>query len=91
MDFIKYERENTDMASDMITLDFEDGTVKCEVQGTFELNGITYIALIDAGDTDDVYIYRYKEYKDEFELIDVTDESEFEAVGAEYNRIMRGM
>ena len=39
--------------------------------------------------TDDVYIYGYKEVgDDEFELIDIEDDGEFEAVVAEFDKIM---
>ena len=39
--------------------------------------------------TDDVYIYGYKEVgEDEFELIDIEDDAEFEAVVAEFDSIM---
>ena len=38
---------------------------------------------------DDVYIYGYKEVgEDEFEIVDIDDDAEFEAVAAEFDKIM---
>ena len=55
----------------------------------FDFNGKEYIALIPDDGTDDVYIYGYKEVgEDEFELIDIEDDAEFEAVVAEFDSIM---
>lgn len=48
--------------ADFITLEFDDGVeVECEIMGVFEYDGKEYIALIPDDDTDDVYIYGYKE------------------------------
>lgn len=57
--------------------------------GVFDYNGKEYIALIPDDGTDDVYIYGYKEVgDDEFELVDIEDDAEFEAVVAEFDKIM---
>ena len=54
-----------------------------------DLNGKEYIALIPDDGTDDVYIYGYEEVgDDEFELIDIEDDAEFEAAVAEFDKIM---
>ena len=76
--------------SDVITLEFDDGAeIECEIMGVFDFNGKEYIALIPDDGTDDVYIYGYKEVgEDEFELIDIEDDGEFEAVVAEFDKIM---
>ena len=76
--------------ADVITLEFDDGAeVECEIMGVFDYNGKEYIALIPDDGTDDVYIYGYKEVgEDEFELVDIEDDSEFEAVVAEFDKIM---
>jgi uncharacterized protein YrzB (UPF0473 family) len=67
-----------------ITLEFDDGVVmETEILGVFESGGKEYIALVPEDDSDDVYIYGYKEIddgdEDEFELIDIEDEAEFAA------------
>ena len=74
---------------DIITLEFDDGAeVECEIMGTFEFNGKEYIALYSADD-DDVYIYEYKEVnEDEFEIVDIESDEEYEAVVAEFDAIM---
>ena len=76
--------------ADIITLEFDDGvTVECEIMGVFEFEGNDYIALIPDDDTDDVYIYGYREVgEDEFEIVDIEDDELFEKVVAEFDAIM---
>ncbi|MBQ9891468.1 MAG: DUF1292 domain-containing protein [Firmicutes bacterium] len=68
--------------AEFITLEFEDGTeVEAEIMGIFDVEGKEYIALIPDDDSDDVYLYGYKEVNDEeFELIDIEDDDEFDKV-----------
>ncbi len=75
--------------ADYITLEFDDGVeVECEIMGVFECEGKEYIALIPDDNSDDVYLYGYKEVgDDEFELVDIEDDSEFEKVEAEFNKL----
>ncbi len=85
------EKKNVEIEEkDIITLEFDNGDeVECEIMGVFDFNGKEYIALIPDDGTDDVYIYGYKEVgEDEFELIDIEDDTEFEAVVAEFDSIM---
>lgn len=85
------EKKNVEMEeADFITLEFDDGAeIECEIMGVFDFNGKEYIALIPDDDSDDVYIYGYKEVgEDEFELVDIEDDAEFEAVVAEFDKIM---
>lgn len=85
------EKKNVEIEEkDIITLEFDNGDeVECEIMGVFDFNGKEYIALIPDDGTDDVYIYGYKEVgEDEFELIDIEDDVEFEAVVAEFDSIM---
>lgn len=85
------EKKNVEIEEkDIITLEFDNGDeVECEIMGVFDFNGKEYIALIPDDGTDDVYIYAYKEVgEDEFELIDIEDDAEFEAVVAEFDSIM---
>jgi len=74
----------------VITLEFEDGEeVEAEALGVFEVDGKEYIALIPEDGSDDVYIYGYNELEgDEFELVDIEDEAEFEKVVAEFDALM---
>ncbi|GHU49016.1 hypothetical protein FACS1894127_1060 [Clostridia bacterium] len=75
--------------ADYITLEFDDGeSVECEIMGVFDYEGKEYIALIPEDDSDDVYIYGYREVNDdEFELVDIEDDSEFEKVVAEFEKL----
>jgi uncharacterized protein YrzB (UPF0473 family) len=68
--------------AEFITLEFEDGTeVEAEIMGIFDVDGKEYIALIPDDDSDDVYLYGYQEVSDEeFELIDIEDDDEFDKV-----------
>ncbi len=74
----------------IITLEFDDGVeLECEIMGVFDYDGNEYIALIPLDDSDDVYIYGYKEVgEDEFELVDIEDDVLFEAVVGEFEAIM---
>ena len=76
--------------ADIITLEYDDGTVlEWEMMGVFEADGKEYIALIPQDDSDDVYIYGYKEVnEDEFELIDIEDDAEFERAVAVFDQLM---
>jgi len=75
--------------AEIITLEFDDGeSIECEVMGVFEFEGKEYIALIPADGSDDVFIYGYKEVNDdEFELIDIEDDAEFERVVEEFEKM----
>lgn len=75
---------------DIITLEFDDDTaVDCAVLGTFELGDKEYIALAPEDGTDDVYIYGYKALNDEeFEIVEIEDDEEFNAAAAEFDAIM---
>lgn len=79
------EEEDTEV----ITLEFDDGeSVECEIMGVFEFEEKEYIALIPIDGSDDVYIYGYKEIdEEEFELIDITDDEEFNRVVEEFEKM----
>ena len=76
--------------AEYITLEFEDGKIiEAEIMGIFDVNNKEYIALLPDDGTDDVFIYGYKEINDEeFDLIDIEDDAEFEAAAAEFDRLM---
>ena len=76
--------------NEIITLEFDDDQeIECEIMGVFDCDGKEYIALIPHDDSDDVYLYGYKEAgDDEFELIDIEDDAEFEKVVKEFDAIM---
>ena len=73
---------------DILTLEFDDGTEEeCGILGVFEALDKEYIALNPLG-TEDVYIYGYKDYEEDYELIDITDEEEFKKVVAEFESLV---
>ena len=76
--------------AEFITLQFDnDEEIECEILGIFDANDKEYIALLPDDGTDDVYIYGYKEVGDEeFELIDIEDDEEFEKAVAEFDKIV---
>ena len=79
--------ENAEL--DIITLEFDDDSkIDCEILGIFEYEGTEYIALLPLDDSDDVYIYGYKEGEDSFELLDIEDDALFEKVAAELESIL---
>ncbi len=80
---------SVDEDADYITLEFDDGQeVECEIMGVFGTEGKEYIALIPMDGTDDVYIYGYKEVgEDEFELLDIDDDDEFEKAVKEFEAL----
>lgn len=92
---LKEEEEMTeelyddDYEAEYVTLSFDDGDeVECEVYGVFECDGKEYIALIPDDDSDDVYIYGYKELEDDdYDLIDLDDE-EFEKAAAKLEELI---
>jgi len=75
---------------DFVTLEFDDGeSIECEIMGVFDVDGKEYIALIPEDDSDDVYIYGYKEVDDdEFELVDIEDDLEFDKVVKEFDKLI---
>ena len=79
-----------DCDCDFITLEFDDGqSQECEILGIFEVEGKEYIALLPTEEgSEDVYLYGYKEVgDDEFELIDIEDDAEFEKVSKEFEAL----
>ena len=72
---------------DILTLEFDDGEeTEFGILGVFDAIGKEYIALNPLG-TEDVFIYGYKEYDEDYELIDIEDEEEFNQVVAEFEKL----
>jgi hypothetical protein len=72
---------------EIITLDFDDGThFDCGIMGIFAVDGKDYIALEALDGTEDVYLYGYQENGDDFDLLDI-DEETFEKVAAEFESL----
>jgi len=86
---IELEKDEAENEEDFITLEFEDGEeIVCEIMGVFEVDGKEYIALIPDDQTDDVYIYGYSEIsEEEFDLVDIEDDDEFNKVVEEFEKL----
>lgn len=86
------ENKTPNEETNVITLEFDDGTEQeCVIIGVFDYNGKDYIALDPEDGTGDAYIYGYREVgDDEFELMDIEDEAEFEAAAKEFDSIING-
>ena len=84
--------DNTDDMNDieMIDITYDDGTAcSCEVIARFDVDDITYIALLPEGDEDsDIIVYRYTEDGDEVDLGEITDEEEFNKVADALDEIL---
>ena len=63
------------------------GVMTAAILGVFDALDKEYIALNPLG-TEDVYIYGYKDYEEDYELIDITDEEEFKKVVAEFESLV---
>lgn len=74
----------------VVTLEYDDGSVvETEVFGTFDVGDKEYIALIPKDDSGEIYLYGYAEIDDEdFELIDIEDEGEFDEVVKAFDELM---
>ena len=80
------------MNEDYITLTNDDGLyIECLILGTFIVDAKEYIALEPQDDSGDIWLYGYKPEGDEFELLDIEDDDEFEAVSDEFDRIIDSM
>lgn len=85
---------NDALEEDMyMTLSFDNGDEEeCLIIGVFEVDGKEYIALDPENEDDDIYLYGYKEIsEEEFELIDIEDDAEFEAVSKEFEALMENI
>ena len=71
----------------IITLEFDDGvSFDCGILGIFDVEGKDYIALEALDGSEDVYLYGYRPTEDDFELLDI-DEETFEKVAAEFESL----
>lgn len=74
---------------EILTLEFDNGDkFECGVMGVFPLDDKAYIALETLEGADDVYLYGYREVEDDFELLDIETQEEFDRVEQEFYRLM---
>lgn len=83
------DRRSAYSEDEIMSLEFDDGDkFDCGIMGVFPVDGKEYIALEALDDTDDVYLYGYQETEDDFELVDIGSQEEFDRVEAEFNRLI---
>ncbi len=82
-----FEFEDMD-GNDIIYLTLDDDTeLECSVLGIFEVEDVEYIALLPMGE-EEVLLYRYVELEDdEFDLLPIEDEGEFETVSEAFEAL----
>lgn len=83
-------KNNDEMDIEMIDVTYEDGsTCTCEVIAKFDVNDITYAALLPADDDEsDILVYRYSENGDDVDLDEISDEDEFNEVADALDEIL---
>ena len=76
--------------TDEMDIEMIDGTsCTCEIIAKFEVNDISYAALLPADDEDaDIIVYRYSEQGDDVTLDEITDEAEFNDVADALDEIL---
>ena len=77
------------MDNNKMYLEFDDGVkLELEIMGIFDVIGVDYIALLHQ-QTNDVYLYRYLEKGETFDIEDIPDDK-YEEVEKVFNSIMQG-
>jgi uncharacterized protein YrzB (UPF0473 family) len=83
---------NEELDHDTVTLTLEDDTeIVCDIICTFPVNGKEYIALLpqESGEDGEVFLYQFVQSEDEeFELIHIEDDEEFEAVSDAFDEFL---
>ena len=78
-----------DYEPEYITLEFDDDTeIVCEILGAFDVGDKEYIALAPEDKEDEVYFYGYKENGEEFELVEIESDDEFQEVVKVFNQLI---
>ena len=76
----EFDEQDYEEEMDIIYLTLDDDTeVECAVLGIFEVEDEEYIALVPLHD-EQVFLYKFIEEGDEFELLTIDDDEEFETV-----------
>lgn len=78
---------------DTITLVLEQGEVECGIIASFPLEGKDYVALlpltpIEGLEENEILLYAYTREGDEFDLIDIEDDDEFEKVADAFDEML---
>lgn len=75
-----------------LTLEYDEGEVECEILGVFDCDGKDYIALAEMDEsgelTGDVFLFGYEEHDEDFELVDIVDEAEYQRAVKQFDELM---
>ena len=83
----EFDEEDYEEEMDIIYLTLDDDTeMECAVLGIFEVEDDEYIALVPL-DEEEVFLYRFIEEGDEFELLTIDDDEEFETVSEAFQML----
>lgn len=82
-----------DENEDTIILSLEDGDVECGIVASFPLNGKDYVALLPLSpleglEADEILLYAYTREDDNFQLIEIEDDDEFDAVADFFDELL---
>ena len=82
-----------DENEDTIILSLEDGDVECGIVASFPLNGKDYVALLpltplEGLEEDEILLYAYTREDDDFQLIEIEDDDEFDAVADFFDELL---
>ncbi len=82
-----------DENEDTIILSLEDGDVECGIVASFPLNGKDYVALLPLSpleglEEDEILLYAYTREDDNFQLIEIEDDDEFDAVADFFDELL---
>lgn len=82
-----------DENEDTIILSLEDGDVECGIVASFPLNGKDYVALLPLSpleglEEDEILLYAYTREDDDFQLIEIENDDEFDAVADFFDELL---
>lgn len=85
----KYAKKTKYSREEIMVLEFDGGEkVETGILGAFEVEGLMYVAL-ERLKGDEIFLYRYIEKEDGFEMEEIPDE-EYEVVENAFNAIVNG-
>ncbi len=85
---IQYGLQDEDEMTVTLTLD-DDTELECAVVAIFPVQDRDYIALLPLDDeSEEVFLYRFKQSGDDLELENIEDDEEFEIVADAYDQLV---
>ena len=78
---------------DTISLQLDDGEIECGIIASFPVEGKDYVALLplqtpEGFAEEEVFLYAYTRDGDDFELIDILDDEEFDKVADFFDELL---